>query len=266
VTKKSIDTGRKVYLDDLANLNITMPGKHPDFKNSQIQAIVKAHKINDSVLIKEFYGQIRYAAGVYFQYLDYFKSRPTRKTIQQNFKALGVTAKNLKGQLKAIQKNDHADYVFNMVSRDMETEFGNAATALFLNQPNQKSQFEKIGLGWIKKHEDVSVSSDYLKMADVHAVLDYLLLISVGGVQQLAHDKKGNPGDKALLKWVQIMVTFWVRNLNRKFTLDYHGKTITSPIGSFLEDCLRLIDPAAIPRLSGALRRLHKARKKTRKK
>lgn len=260
MTRKSEPDTPKIHLDSGRNAHFVPPDSQPVFEQNQLAAIAEQYGFAEPERITEFDSQMRYAAGVYHKNRTYLASRPSRKDVLNAFTSLEKSVSGLKAQIQAMLDNDHASSVFHRIARDMEFEF--EAKAFQLLSPNYPAVdnpvLEQLNFGWMQKQENGSVLSDARDVRDVLSALDYLLYILSKCPETIAEDKRGNPGDESLVLWVQKITHFWIKTLDRPFKVDYQGNQLTSPIGVFLEDCLSIVDKDALPRLTSAVRRVHK--------
>jgi hypothetical protein len=79
VTKKLSTPKNKIHLDGPINADFVPADKQPDFDDSKILQIASRHKIQDKELIAGFKRTLRYASGKYFQYLNHYETRPSKK-------------------------------------------------------------------------------------------------------------------------------------------------------------------------------------------
>lgn len=237
--------------------------RQPTFKKAQILAIAKKHKFENPDLIDDFDGHMRYAAGVYFNAAEYLEIRPTRKKVLDDFATFDKNLQSLKRKLQKLLADKHAARIFHSIARDLEWEIENKAAGHLPN--NEKTFLENIGFGFVRKISDEQTMYDARGITDVYAALEYLSFISKQAPQLTMKDKKGNPGSLPLVMWAEKMSYFWTSKLGRKFKVDYSGKDLISPAGAFLTDCLKIVDPKAIPDLTGAVRRVQRSLAKNRK-
>jgi len=117
------------------------------------------------------------------------------------------------------------------------------------------SQLEKMGIATVSEGEN-GRETFLLEYADAPKLLRYVELLANQSLVELNEGQPGRTSDRPLYVWVHAMVRYWEDTLGREFTVSYHQNAPTSPVGTFLEACLKPLDEGALDGLVTQMRNL----------
>jgi hypothetical protein len=103
--------------------------------------------------------------------------------------------------------------------------------------------------------EEQRIDPGIKRMEHITQAFKALDLVFKGAAKRVMPDQAGKLPDEALYVWVKALSEFWKNSLKRPYTLDVHQQLPVTDAGRFLADCLKPLNPHALPRLSGQMRR-----------
>jgi len=98
-------------------------------------------------------------------------------------------------------------------------------------------------------------------ISEVSVGLRYMRLLATEAGLNVEPGSVGRKRNVALYLWVHEMARYWENELGRKFTVSSVGNLPSSPVGHFLEACLRPLDADAVLNLVSQMREELKVRK-----
>lgn len=234
-------------------------GLHSD---SVIDAICLRHQILDDVQKRLLKSTLEFAARRYAmqKYQDAIDLSPAE--IKKHFTSLRRAAKDMLKQLDTLPQL--ARNAVDKVEAELYAEFEDGVHGAIHHRENQnRSRMEQAGTakfvvvhngetpeGW----QDVEQRLEYVAYRDIEAALNQLHLICETGLSQMQPEKGGRPDNKAVYHWTRIVSDFWVESLKRRYSVDgYKGEVVTDA-GSFLTECMTIVDPTAIDLLYSQMR------------